>query len=728
MSSRTPRYLFFLCAIVVIGCNQAGSTPSGPAGVELVANGGFEQPGQPADAWTQDLQKTGDKGQVMRDRAKPRTGEASLQLQPNEHNDEQAPLSVTQVISAEAYRGGKLQFSGDMVAEGGAVPIIGMLSIVRGQPKGLQMITHTQSTWERKQGFYEVPDDPSVQLALICMVNGRSGAAWFDNLSVSLPGAPPAAEPAESTPEQDRADATPLTAFVRVDAADVIRRIPLTLFGTNIEWRWNANLLWQEEAARPDPRMVELTRDLGVTLIRYPGGVYSDYYHWRDGIGPFDKRPVVKHEPGKDEQSRPNFGTDEALAFARQVGAELMITVNAGSGTAEEAADWVRYVNKDGLRVKYWEVGNELYINDGSVFASTVTMDPDTYADRYLKFARVMRQADPRIKIGAIGGENQGRYAIVSYPGWNRTVLEKAGSQIDYLSVHNGYAPVVLDDRQDLRTVYRAMFAAPTLFRRNLQTLARQLKTHAPDRDIPIAVTEWGPFFQVDFKSRYVDHNKTLGSALFTASAFKVLLESPQTQIANFWLLNDVSVLGWIGSRSKAFPAKPDWAPTARYFALQLYRRHFGQILVKSTSTGPTYDSEAVGFVEPVEGVGFLDVVSSTGEDGQRLYIMGINKHFDRPIDASINIRGFTPESNGIAWTLNGKSIDANTGTVVIDVPGLGLAKQAKDSHNPRFEHGGAGEITLTRSAVTDAGTGFTYRFPPHSVTSIVLKQVQAAK
>lgn len=688
---------------------------------ELTQNGGFEQGGSPVpQGWTWDRAQTGNQGTVDQDRTRFHSGHASVRLEPNKRNRENQPLAIAQVIPAGAYRGRRVEFSAYMSTQGDATAALGMLSIVRGRPENLVFAQPSRSSeWTQQQAVYEVPDDPSVQLVLACMVNGRSGAAWFDDVSVVLRGqARPDTAPADTGSEGS------LKATIDIDVGTVIRQIPRTLYGTNVEWRWNANFLWLESSRRPHPDVVRLTRDLGVSLIRFPGGIYSDFYHWKDGVGPYEKRPEVVHEPGKDDRSRPNFGTEEALAFAREVGAELMITVNAGSGTPEEAAEWVRYVNRKGLRVRFWEVGNELYINDGSPTTKTVTVDPSTYAARFLRFAKAMRKADPRIKIGAIGGENQGRYAFVHYSNWNRIVLQKAADQIDFLAVHNAYAPALISDAdKDLRTIYRAMLAAPTLIARNLSTLSRQIEEYAPGQasKIAIAVTEWGPFFHIDFRSPYVDHNKTLGSALFAASAFKAFLESPRTEIANFWLLNDVSVLGWIGSRNGDFPPTPEWIPTARYYVFQLYTQHFGDQLVQTRAVGPTYDSQAVGVLEAVNDVPYLDVVSSLSSDGRQLYIMAINKRFNRPVEASITIRGFKPAARGTAWTLTGTGIDANTGTTVIKVPGLPLGRQAEDAQNPRFSKGEPGEVTLSSSTVTEIEGKFTYRFPPHSITSLML-------
>jgi alpha-N-arabinofuranosidase len=658
-------------------------------------------------------------------------------LEPNQRNGGDHPLAVSQVIPAGAYRGRKVQFSGYLRSEGGAVAVLAMLNVIGYQAANLVMVPQAGggSDWVQITQTYDVPDDPNVKLVLACMVNGHSGAAWFDDVSVVPQGATGAAErPSISAPAVSASPAV-LQAAVEVDAANVIRQIPRTLFGTNIEWRWNASALWQEDARQPYPEIVRLTRDLGVSLIRYPGGVYSDFYHWRNGIGPYEKRPEVLHEPGKNDRSRPNFGTDEALNFAQQTNARLLITVNAGTGSPQEAGEWVRYVNGQNERVQYWEVGNELYINSDSPTSKPITVNPATYAARFEEFARAMRAADPRIKLLAIGGENRDRYAVVGYPDWDRTVLERCGDQMDFIAVHNGYAPALIQDNYDVRTVYRAMLAAPVLIARNLKTIAEQIDQYARARasQIGIAVTEWGPLFQFDYGGRYVDHPKTLGSALFAASALKAFIESPKTEIANFWMLNDFSVLGWISSRNGKFPPSPDWAPTARYYALQLYTRHFGDRLVASKVSGPTYDSEAVGLIDAVQNVPYLDVVSSLSPDGRSLYIMAINKHFDSAIDASLSVRGFQPASLATAWTLTGIGIDANTGTTVIQVPGLHWGRQAEDPQNPRFYKGSPGEVTLSSSNVSGIGPQFTYRFPAHSVTSLMLtgatdRETKAAK
>ena len=688
-----------------------------------VRNGGFEEGGSPLpQAWEQDTKQTGDKGRVSVDRSTFHQGLAAVRLEPNRRNDSNQPLAIRQEIPPAGLRGKRIEVSGYVRTQGGAKATIAMLSMVGGKFGNLVTFNSAEnSDWAAIGGTYDVADDPSVRVFLALWVTGGDGAAWFDDVAITLPDAPAAVG---SAPAAATAGGPSIAASIEVDANAVVRRIPRTLFGTNMEWKWNGTAMWQEEQRRIDPKGLKLTQEMGVTLLRFPGGVFSDHYHWKEGIGPFERRPMVRHEPGKEERSRPNFGTDEALEFARQFGGELLITVNAGTGTAEEAAEWVRYVNAKELRVRFWEVGNELYIKNDSPMSRTTTVDPATYAARFREFARAMRAADPRIKVGAIGGENYGRYSFISYPNWDRIVLERVGDQMDFLAVHNAYAPVLTDDNVDFRTVYTSMLAAPVLFAQNLKTIANQIAEYVPGHGPRpfIAVTEWGPIFQYEHKGRYVDHPKTLGTAIFAASAMKALIESPQTEIANFWMLNDFSVLGWLGSLDGSFPPpRPDWAPTARYYAFQLYTRHFGEQLVRSQTNSPTFDSPGVGLTGPVKGAPYVEAISSLSADGKQLFVLVINKHFESSADATISVKGFAPAKSGTAWTLSGTSMDANTGTVVIRVPGINWGKQVEDPKGHRFNKGGPNEVTLAASPVEGLGASFTYRFAPHSVTSLVL-------
>jgi len=146
---------------------------------------------------------------------------------------------------------------------------------------------------------------------------------------------------------------------------------------------------------------VEYLKELGIPVLRWPGGCFADDYHWRDGIGPAEGRPkrVNIHWGGYVEDG--SFGTHEFIGLCRLIGAEPYLAGNVGSGTPQEMRDWVEYCNmplgsalaeerikngaKEPFHVRYWGVGNEAWGCGGS-------MRPEVYADHYRRFSVYLRK------------------------------------------------------------------------------------------------------------------------------------------------------------------------------------------------------------------------------------------------------------------------------------------------------------------------------------------------
>jgi alpha-N-arabinofuranosidase len=391
----------------------------------------------------------------------------------------------------------------------------------------------------------------------------------------------------------------------------------------------------------------------------------------------------------------------------------------------DDAVAWLKYVNKPGKtkgeppRVRYWEIGNENYYFSDVPYVKQAAHNGKQYARRVAKFARALKEADPRIKIIAIAEENFESDFEPVHEDWVERLLNKAAGQIDYIAIHNGYVPGLWRDYDlDVRTVYRAMLAAPGQVRKSLDRISAKIEKHAPkhaDR-IQLAVTEWSPSFQIALDGPYLDHPKTLGSALFTASNLKNYIEAPDVGMANYFKLNDQLWAGMIGARDGKFIAN------APYYAFLMYRRHFGVQLVKTVTESPTYDTRGAGYVTAHRNVPYLDVVSSLSKNGKKLYIMVINKHFDQDISARIDIEGFKARKSGRAFIVTGTGIDANTGTELFQAPGMKWPKQATDKKNPRFAKGGKKEIRLEEKALDTAQGGFKFSFGKHSITAIELE------
>ncbi len=145
---------------------------------------------------------------------------------------------------------------------------------------------------------------------------------------------------------------------------------------------------------------LEVLKEIAPPVLRWPGGCYADMYHWRNGVGPRDRRPVTFNENfGTFEREDNQFGTDEFLQLCEMIGAEPWININMLSGDIAEMKEWMEYCNRaddttiareraanghpEPYNVKYWGIGNEVWAGGG-------TMTPSTYMDEYRRFSSAM--------------------------------------------------------------------------------------------------------------------------------------------------------------------------------------------------------------------------------------------------------------------------------------------------------------------------------------------------
>jgi len=196
---------------------------------------------------------------------------------------------------------------------------------------------------------------------------------------------------------------------------------------------------------------IQQIKDLNVSAIRWPGGNFVSGYHWQDGIGPKEERPVALDLSRHRKESN-QMGTDEYAAFCNLVGAANFICINGGTGTIEDAAHWVEYCNApagtryadlrvkyghpEPYKVKYWALGNE---PDGPwQLGYKNKVDYTKFA---LEAAKTMRGADKDIKLVAAGSSN---FPLVTknydpkdgWTDWNDYVLDQMAGTIDYISLH----------------------------------------------------------------------------------------------------------------------------------------------------------------------------------------------------------------------------------------------------------------------------------------------------
>jgi hypothetical protein len=282
---------------------------------------------------------------------------------------------------------------------------------------------------------------------------------------------------------------------VTVNADEGLGTVPSTAYGLN-QAVWDSQMNTQAS--------VNMLSQAGVEMMRYPGGSYGDIYNWQTNTA-----PGGYVAPGTD--------FDQFMSTVQSVGAKAILIANYGSGTPQEAADWVRYANiTKGYHDEYWEIGNEIYGNGyyGSDWETDnhSSHSPATYASNLMQYASAMKAVDPTIKIGAVltlpGNWPDSVVAAGDAMDWNQTVLSEAGSAIDFVIVH--YYPSPDNAADALQT--------PEQLPGEMAQLRQEIDQYAGPNgpNIGIAMTETDSNFDMD----------TQPGALYAADTYFTALEN----------------------------------------------------------------------------------------------------------------------------------------------------------------------------------------------------------
>ncbi len=223
----------------------------------------------------------------------------------------------------------------------------------------------------------------TTEVEVNCLFGGwgeSTGQAWYDDVAI---------EPLADVSQH------PLQAVLTIDTDATTTPYSPMIFGGFIEHFYDqiygglfepGSPLSNEQGFRKD--VIEALKELKLSIVRWPGGCFASGYHWQDGVGP-TRQPVADPVWGTEDPN--TFGTDEFVAWCRQVGCQPYICTNAGNGTPDEMRDWVQYCNgADGpsarmrianqhpqpLNVRYWSIGNENWGGHEIGSANAGTMGP----------------------------------------------------------------------------------------------------------------------------------------------------------------------------------------------------------------------------------------------------------------------------------------------------------------------------------------------------------------
>jgi len=497
--------------------------------------------------------------------------------------------------------------------------------------------------------------------------------------------------------------AQPPQARIKIDTERVVGEVDARLFGNFAEHLGRCvyggiydegSPLADSDGYRKD--VMQAAKDLGVSLLRWPGGNFVSGYHWADGIGPKDKRPVRRDDAwGAIESNR--FGTDEFLKYCERIGAEPYVCINAGLGTIDEARHWVEYCNEPAhtayadLRrangrekpwnVKIWGLGNEI---DGPWQLGHRTAED--YAKFALEAAKAMRRADDSIKLIASGSSNfRPGYDWI---GWNRTVLDYLKNDIDYISLHT-----YIGNRDNNLEKFLAVGSD---IDRRIAIVDGQIKAAREEQTTPhpiyIAYDEWNVWYRtfghsefetgrMGLEERY-NFEDALAMGMFLNSFIR---RADVVKIANLAQLVNVIAPMMTG--------KDGLFLQTTYWPLVEYGKQRGYQALDALVTGPSYDYEG-------RRVGYLDVSATWDEKSRRLFLNVLNRSSLQDITARIDSAAGKLPREAAVWEMNHSDLKA--------------VNTFQDDRKIR-------PATRTVS-VTPAGGGFTYKFPAHSLTILTLQ------
>jgi alpha-N-arabinofuranosidase len=485
----------------------------------------------------------------------------------------------------------------------------------------------------------------------------------------------------------------PPTARIKIDIDRTIGEVDSHLFGNFAEHlgRMIYGGIYEEGSPLSDKDgyrsdVMEAVKQLGVSLLRYPGGNFSSGYDWKDGIGPKDQRPVrMDLAWGSLETNR--FGTDEFLRYCERIGAEPYICINGGLGTVDDARHWVEYTNfdqhtywvdqrrKNGrdapYKVKYWGLGNEI---DGPWQMGQKS------AEDYVKFAneaaKAMRWVDSSIKLVGSGSSNFG----ADWANWNRTVINGLRGQIDYIALHT----YIGNPDNDLE---KFLGQSSLNVEKYIQTTAGQIAERARPTDtrpIYIAYDEWNVWYRAQ-NDQHLEEKYNFEDALAMGMFFNAFFRHADVvKMAN--LAQMVNVIAPIMTNKQGLFLQPTYFPIAEY------GRQRGNLALTSWVSSPTY-------VLNRQTLPYLDVSTTYNSRDRVICLNVLNRSMSQDIGTRIENQEGKLSSSADVWQMN--------------YPDLKATHTFGDDKKV---------VPKTSTVAASAGRdGFTYTFPAHSLTILRL-------
>jgi alpha-L-arabinofuranosidase len=401
--------------------------------------------------------------------------------------------------------------------------------------------------------------------------------------------------------------------------------------------------------------VVAALKELNIPVLRWPGGCFADEYHWKDGIGPREKRPsmINTHWGGVVEDN--SFGTHEFMDLVEQLGTDAYITGNVGSGTPQEMMEWVEYMTSDAIspmanlrrqngrekpwRVPYFGIANEPWGCGGN-------MRPEYYADEYRKYNTFVKNYDrakPIYRIAA--GANAQDYK------WTEVLMSVAGRRMDGLSLHyytvptgnwatKGSATSFGEDlwfatlSKTLRMDELITKHAEIMDKAEAEAKSGPSGRPASDKKVGLVVDEWGTWYDPEPGSKpgFLYQQNTLRDALVAALNFHVFQRhADRVVMAN--IAQTVNVL-----QAMILTDQEKMLRTPTYWVFEMLKVHQGGTFLPIELQSPDY---AFG----PEKIPMVSASATRAADKSAVHVSLANTSPSQAVTLSVKLAGFMPKA-----------------------------------------------------------------------------------
>lgn len=322
---------------------------------------------------------------------------------------------------------------------------------------------------------------------------------------------------------------------------------------------------------------------LDVPVLRWPGGCFADEYHWKDGVGPRERRPRIINTHWGSVVENNHFGTHEFMDLCEQLGCEPYICGNVGSGSVREMMEWVEYLTSDAAspmadlrrangrekpwRVRYFGVGNESWGCGGS-------MRPEYYADEYRRYNTFVKNYPGNQVYRIACGANSDDFR------WTEVLMREAGRNMDGLSLHYYTIPRGWPPRDSATRFDEAMWHLTLSKALVMETLIRRhgaiMDVHDPEKRVGMIVDEWGTWFEQEPGSTpgFLYQQNTLRDALVAALHFHIFhRHADRVVMAN--IAQTVNVL-----QAMILTDGPRMLRTPTYWVFEMFKVHQGGVVL----------------------------------------------------------------------------------------------------------------------------------------------------